>query len=352
MDNQQLLDIIKQQLQQGVSRETITSNLISQGWQQSDINDAFSVNTNNRNTRQMNLFSGYLKTAFYVSIAVYILYLIRFIINNNLPSIVPPSSTDSLKYLSLFFFIPISAIIGFLFSVILVPAFGLFYRKKSFEVDSLVLIKKKPRNILITFFVCGLIILIPLIIQDANSQKVFNTQNTKGIKFDTGTVKKINIDNQNKIKYDLSLNQNHAIDVDEGFKNKIEEFTWNNNKFSISFSFYDANIMVKPIEKGPTINHSLRGYPYITTLSYLPFDFGSKSYLFLLADLRATSNLSVISVFDGEGNLLYEELLDDTNILEIGTYSNGEQVIITGAKIEVYQKPSELYLNNFGYKIQ
>lgn len=42
MTNQQLLDYIKQQTQQGASREIITSNLISQGWQQSDVNEAFS----------------------------------------------------------------------------------------------------------------------------------------------------------------------------------------------------------------------------------------------------------------------------------------------------------------------
>jgi hypothetical protein len=42
MVNQQLLDYIKQQLQQGVSREIITNNLISQGWQQSDVNEGFS----------------------------------------------------------------------------------------------------------------------------------------------------------------------------------------------------------------------------------------------------------------------------------------------------------------------
>jgi len=42
MVNQQLLNYIKQQLQQGVSREIITNNLISQGWQQSDVNEGFS----------------------------------------------------------------------------------------------------------------------------------------------------------------------------------------------------------------------------------------------------------------------------------------------------------------------
>jgi len=42
MINQQLLDYIKQQLQQGISREIISSNLTQQGWQQQDISKAFS----------------------------------------------------------------------------------------------------------------------------------------------------------------------------------------------------------------------------------------------------------------------------------------------------------------------
>src|SRR3989344_6895948 len=54
MVNQQLLDYIKQQLQQGVSRENITNNLISQGWQQSDVNEAFSQATGQNFSTPMN----------------------------------------------------------------------------------------------------------------------------------------------------------------------------------------------------------------------------------------------------------------------------------------------------------
>lgn len=41
MDNQQLLDYIRQQLQQGVDKETIKNSLLAQGWQEQDINMAF-----------------------------------------------------------------------------------------------------------------------------------------------------------------------------------------------------------------------------------------------------------------------------------------------------------------------
>jgi len=54
MVNQQILDYIKQQLQQGVSMETISSNLLSQGWQQQDVNEAFSQSTGQNTTVQGN----------------------------------------------------------------------------------------------------------------------------------------------------------------------------------------------------------------------------------------------------------------------------------------------------------
>lgn len=54
MVNQQILDYIKQQLQQGISKETISSNLLSQGWQQQDVNEAFAQATGQNITAQVN----------------------------------------------------------------------------------------------------------------------------------------------------------------------------------------------------------------------------------------------------------------------------------------------------------
>ena len=47
MINQQILDYIKQQLQQGVSREQIKSSLITNGWSENDINEAFATLSTN-----------------------------------------------------------------------------------------------------------------------------------------------------------------------------------------------------------------------------------------------------------------------------------------------------------------
>ena len=49
MPNQQLLDYIKQQLQLGASKDQITNSLISTGWQKQDIEEAFSLLSNQNN---------------------------------------------------------------------------------------------------------------------------------------------------------------------------------------------------------------------------------------------------------------------------------------------------------------
>jgi len=49
MPNQQLLDYIKQQLQLGASKDQITNSLISTGWQKQDIEEAFSLLSNQDN---------------------------------------------------------------------------------------------------------------------------------------------------------------------------------------------------------------------------------------------------------------------------------------------------------------
>ena len=45
MTNQQMLDYIKQQLQQGVNNEAIKTSLIANGWQSADVEEAFKLIT-------------------------------------------------------------------------------------------------------------------------------------------------------------------------------------------------------------------------------------------------------------------------------------------------------------------
>jgi|GEM_PF-5082803 len=57
MVNQQLLDYIKKQLQQGISREQIKSSLMTNGWQEEDIKEGFNALNSSVPTEQFSNFS-------------------------------------------------------------------------------------------------------------------------------------------------------------------------------------------------------------------------------------------------------------------------------------------------------
>ena len=57
MVNQQLLDYIKQQIQQGVSREQIKSSLMTNGWQSADVEEAFNSINYSAQGQQVSSFS-------------------------------------------------------------------------------------------------------------------------------------------------------------------------------------------------------------------------------------------------------------------------------------------------------
>jgi hypothetical protein len=83
MVNNQLLDYIKQQLDQGLSRETIQQNLISDGgWSLSDITEAFSAPGINQNSNIPNSSSmvTFLPVNYKLTFYLVILYTIIFIL--------------------------------------------------------------------------------------------------------------------------------------------------------------------------------------------------------------------------------------------------------------------------------
>ncbi len=73
MTNQQLLDYIKQQLQQGVSREQIKSSLMTNGWQSQDIEEGFAFSDASNSSDGSNIISGQAPSKLWKVLAVSLL---------------------------------------------------------------------------------------------------------------------------------------------------------------------------------------------------------------------------------------------------------------------------------------
>jgi len=88
-------------------------------------------------------------------------------------------------------------------------------------------------------------------------------------------------------------------------------FVWNTKQYTVRVT--DSTLMTIGIEsQAHTIKHDFRGRTYLTEIEALPVKWSQKQpeYLAVLARLRATSFRSMLLIYDPNGSLLYEELLE------------------------------------------
>jgi len=88
-------------------------------------------------------------------------------------------------------------------------------------------------------------------------------------------------------------------------------FIWNEKKTTVRVT-NSTYMTVSADSHNRTINYDFRGRTYLTEIDVLPLQWKQKQpeYLAVLARLRATSHRSMLLVYDSNGGLLYEELLD------------------------------------------
>ena len=120
MNNQQLLDYIRQQLQSGVSKEAIKSGLLEKGWKEEDILEAMTLIENNQvgitpevtnatNRKKFFFLIGGIITIFVIGLGAWLFFLkppsgepVRKIDTQEAITIKIPVTTDFAKYPAIF----------------------------------------------------------------------------------------------------------------------------------------------------------------------------------------------------------------------------------------------------------
>jgi hypothetical protein len=264
-----------------------------------------------------------------------------------MPSVVNPSSTASVAYVFMIIYAFLACVFGFLAGLLTGWILDLIFLKTSI-VQSLKFIKLMVWLVI----VAGILVFTVAKYIDAKKERAeFNAKNTIGVKYDEGKIEKIQININDLKNYDLDLNKNHAIGFMEmGLHQENQgEFIWNGKKYKIIKDDLD-HIFIKNSDESVFIDHSLKGYPYVNSISYIVFSNNQVSYLFVLNRLRATSSLSVLTVFAEDGTLVYEELLGRNNIVELGEL-NGEKIVIIGNK-DMKRGEVIISIRDFIYKIK
>ena len=285
-------------------------------------------------------------------VVFFVFSIITFYRIFSFPRVDSPSSTDSIAYVFAFIYSVLISIGGSICGI----AIG-----KTIEFLTSRLSKGSKR-----FFISSLLLLISMLFLSyfistacfeiaVKQSDEWNKQNSLGVKLDRGVIERVNI---KKIKvhldkYDLKLNYKHVIGYigGEHFKS-VNQFVWNEKLRSIYFDKTNK-IFIKDDDDTILIEHNLSGYNYIIGISYIIYPLNTKDcYLFILSRLRATSRQSLLSVFNSSAALVYEELIEASNIIEIVETNEKEKVIIIGNIQPVYNKEPYVYLHDFYYRLK
>jgi len=103
-------------------------------------------------------------------------------------------------------------------------------------------------------------------------------------------------------------------------------FVWNTKQYTVRVT--NSTLMTIGIEGQPnSIRHDFRGRTYLTEVDVLPVQWIQKQpeHLVVLVRLRATSFRSMLLIYDPDGSLIYEELLERCGPKErqyMGTVNN------------------------------
>jgi hypothetical protein len=221
-------------------------------------------------------------------------------------------------------------------------------------ITSVIIKNTKTNNItrkgalvsLLVLFVVAVILafsIFSLILKIKGEYKTeYEKANQFGIKVGSNIISRISLNETKLINYNFTFNSKHYLfPLYEDHDN--ESFVWNDKKYIIGFN---SNIYLIDSEGHYFINYQKNSkYPYINSISYISY----KGHLLLLVDLRATSGRSLLLIFNEAGENIYEELIEDMNLMETAKIETGEEVIAL-ARGESREE-GEIFFHDYIYKI-
>lgn len=261
------------------------------------------------------------------------------------PSVVPQSSTAGLGFI---FIVPLTIIGGFI---------GVLLGRY---------VKSSKGLIKLLLLVIILVVISIIAILFNPKRRESENANQFGLKADTGVVEKIDLKNENPFTVGRVLDCDVYLPLD--FENAvIKSLTWGGNDVEV-FLNSDSGYSIRNKSTGETIVNSLKNLPYIRSLSLLSYEKAGASYLFVVANLRATSERSMLAVYKYPNEIIYEELLYrryGEMIVSRGETASKEETIILSeysggygtnsdynlCKVERIEQ-KDFSLQDYGYKIK
>lgn len=239
-------------------------------------------------------------------------------------SVLPLSSTFGIAFI---FIIPVCIALAFIGGFVGV-VIGAILESVIKDIPKVNKVQRDVRKVTV---MVSLAIIFLIIIHTVFSPESMNFRkaNSYGIKTDLGEIAKVVDMSTSSYSYkisDCSLFLEESID----FKDPTNAiFQWGSD--NIEFYFGSGGYTFYNLITGEKIKYILNeNYPYIRSISLLPIENQGEHYLFILSNLRATSERSLLTVYKYPRQIVYEELIKRDKvdmILGQGQKTNGDKII-------------------------
>jgi hypothetical protein len=159
-----------------------------------------------------------------------------------LPGVVPRSSTAGLYIIVEIIIAFFAVIIGFVFGTAAGWIVDLVVSKKNI-VRSAKLLKNRVCLILISGGFCFALLMFLNAKSDQEKFNAIHKVEERGVKYDSGVIKKVQVNKNDIRNYDLDLNKNHIIRrPGRVYSESQKDFLWKGEKYSITFN--DGNHII------------------------------------------------------------------------------------------------------------
>jgi len=251
--------------------------------------------------------------------------VVFFFVVDRIPSTVGPSSTDGLKYIALVVLAAMAMVAGAVAGFIVGALLDGVVRRRGVEGARALIVSAWGAAVIVT----GADVALASVgyARARSDRELYDARYAPGVRTDVGAIRKVPIRADIVTGVELANDAPHRLSFEDVEAHRTKTFDWGGRTLEITAD-RDA-FVVREAGGREVARRSFGDFSWIAEVSFLAIELApAKSFLFVVSKLRPTSERSVVSVFSGDGTLVYEEIVELRTLLETAELDGAGRLVV------------------------